>query len=91
MAECEWSVLEKQALGERVADEATLREGIALWSADRNNRSKGIDQQFKTSDARIKLGRLYPQITMCRTTSSRYTGSTDHFHGTQHRKGPDIQ
>jgi len=65
MAECELSVLEKQALGERVADEAILREGIAVWNADRNNRSKGIDWQFKTSDARIKLRRLYPQITMC--------------------------
>ena len=65
MAECALSVLEKQALGERVADEAILREGIAIWNADRNNRSKGIDGQFKTSDARIKLRRLYPQITMC--------------------------
>ena len=65
MAECELSGLEKQALGERVADEAIRREGIAVWNADRNHRSKGIDGQFKTSDARIKLRRLYPQITMC--------------------------
>lgn len=65
MAECELSVLEKQALGERVENEAMLREGIAVWNADRNTRSKGIDWQFKTSDARIRLRRLYPQITMC--------------------------
>jgi len=65
MAECELSVLEKQALGERVADEAIRREGIAVWNADRNHRSKGIDGQFKTRDARIRLRRLYPQITMC--------------------------
>jgi len=65
MAECELSVLEKQALGERVENEALLREGIAVWNADRNRRSKGIDWQFKTNDARIKLRRLYPQITMC--------------------------
>lgn len=65
MAECELSVLEKQALGERVENEAVLREGIAVWNADRNHRSKGIDWQFKTSDARIRLRRLYPQITMC--------------------------
>jgi transposase len=43
MAECELSVLEKQALGERVESEAVLRERIAVWNADRNNRSKGID------------------------------------------------
>lgn len=65
MAECELSVLEKQALGERVESEAVLRERVGLWNADRNSRSKGIDWQFKTSDARIKLRRLYPQITMC--------------------------
>lgn len=65
MAECELSVLEKQALGERVENETVLRERISVWNADRNARSKGIDWQFKTSDARIKLRRLYPQVTMC--------------------------
>ena len=64
MAECELSVLERQALGDRVESEAMLRERIAVWNADRNQRSKRIDWQFKTSDARIKLRRLYPQITM---------------------------
>lgn len=64
MAECELSVLEKQCLGERIGDEATLRERVSIWNADRNNRSKKIDWQFETADARIKLHRLYPQITM---------------------------
>ncbi len=64
MAECELSVLEKQCLGERVADEPTLRQSVSIWNADRNNRSKKIDWQFKTTDARIKLRRLYPQIQM---------------------------
>src|SRR5271170_4147810 len=65
MAECELSVLEKQALGERVGDETELRGRVNCWENDRNSRSKGIDWQFKTSDARIKLRRLYPQIQMC--------------------------
>lgn len=65
MAECELSVLEKQALGERVENETVLRDRINAWNADRNVRSKGIDWQFKTGDARIKLRRLYPQITTC--------------------------
>lgn len=65
MAECELSVLEKQCLGERVGDELTLRERIELWNADRNHRSKKIDWQFQTADARIKLRRLYPRITLC--------------------------
>ena len=64
MAECELSVLEKQCLGERIGDETTLREGVGIWNTDRNNRSKKIDWQFRTPDARIKLRRLYPQIRM---------------------------
>jgi len=65
MAECELSVLEKQALGERVGDETELRKRVNCWKDDRNNRSKRIDWQFRTADARIKLRRLYPQIQMC--------------------------
>ncbi|MCH8316707.1 MAG: transposase [Planctomycetes bacterium] len=64
MAECELSVLEKQCLGERVADQPTLRARIQLWNNDRNRRSKNIDWQFQTADARIKLRRLYPQTHM---------------------------
>lgn len=64
MAECELSVLEKQCLGERVADEVTLRARIQLRNSDRNRRSKTIDRQFQTADARIKLRRLYPQTHM---------------------------
>lgn len=64
MAECELSVLEKQCLGERVGDEATLRQRVAIWNTDRNHRTKKIDWQFKTPDARVKLRRLYPQIQM---------------------------
>ena len=64
MAECELSVLEKQCLGERIGDQASLRERVSIWNADRNNRSKKIDWQFETADARIKLRRLYPQIQM---------------------------
>lgn len=64
MAECELSVLEKQALGGRIGDETSLRKQIAAWESDRNNRFKGIEWQFRTADARIKLHRLYPKITL---------------------------
>ena len=64
MAECELSVLEKQCLSDRIPDEAALRERVSIWNADRNDRSKTIDWQFETADARIKLKRLYPQIHM---------------------------
>lgn len=62
MAECELSVLEKQALGERVGSESELRERVAAWESNRNTSFRGIDWQLRTPDARIKLRRLYPQI-----------------------------
>lgn len=65
MAECELSVLEKQTLGDRVENKTVLRDRVAVWNDDRNNRCKGIDWQFTTRNARIKLRRLYPQIIMC--------------------------
>jgi len=64
MAECELSVLEKQCLGERIADAATLQARIQVWNSHRNSRSKNIDWQFRTANARIKLRRLYPQTEM---------------------------
>jgi transposase len=64
MAECELSVMEKQALGERVSNEGELRERVTVWGSDRNHRFKGIDWQFRTADARIKLHRLYPKILL---------------------------
>ena len=62
MAECELSVLEKQCLNDRIGDETTLRQRVAAWNQDRNHRSRKIDWQFETAEARIKLRRLYPQI-----------------------------
>lgn len=62
MAECELSSLERQALGARVASESDLRDRVTAWEQHRNTAFRGIDWQFRTSDARIKLRRLYPQI-----------------------------
>ena len=64
MAECELSVLEKQCLGERIGDQGTLRVRVHVWNGDRNHRSKKIDWQFRTTNARIKLRRLYPHFQM---------------------------
>ena len=35
---------------------------VAAWEMDRNNATNTIDWQFTTSDARIKLKRLYPKL-----------------------------
>jgi len=62
MAEIELSVLKGQCLNRRIAEISVMRSEVATWKNDRNNMSKAIDWQFKTSDARIKLKRLYPKL-----------------------------
>ncbi len=62
MAEIEFSVMEKQALKGRIPDDKALAKRVNAWGSDRNQRSKRINWQFTTDDARIKLRRLYPQI-----------------------------
>ena len=64
MAECELSVLAAQCLGDRrIADIDSLNAELVAWHTRRNQSQKGIDWQFTTDDARVKLRRLYPIIT----------------------------
>lgn len=62
IAEIELSALTQQCLDERIPDIEKLREKTKAWSGNRNHIQKGVDWQFTTEDARIKLKRLYPQI-----------------------------
>lgn len=62
MAEIELSVLQRQCLDRRLGTRATLEHEVAAWVAARNTAVTGIDWHFTTSDARIKLKRLYPLI-----------------------------
>jgi len=62
MAEIEFSNLSRQCLSRRIADKETLVEEINLWQEERNLSAAGVDWQFTTKDARIKLKRLYPII-----------------------------
>ena len=62
MAEIELSALSKQGLSERIPGMVTLSQVTTAWTMQRNERQKGVDWQFTTADARIKLKRLYPQF-----------------------------
>jgi DDE superfamily endonuclease len=62
IAEIELSALTLQCLDRRLPDIATLSEETTQWEQRRNASHKGVDWQFSTHDARIKLRRLYPQI-----------------------------
>lgn len=60
MAEIELSVLQRQCLDRRIADEATLKQEIEAWEEQRNESRATIDWRFSVTDAREKLKRLYP-------------------------------
>ena len=62
MAESELSVLSSQCLDRRIPDKQTLIEEVHAWEANRNKHHTKADWQFTTTDARVKLKRLYPTI-----------------------------
>jgi DDE superfamily endonuclease len=62
IAEIELSVLTMQCLDRRLPAMETLTKETQQWEQRRNESQKGVDWQFSTLDARIKLKRLYPQI-----------------------------
>ncbi|MFW6106688.1 MAG: IS630 family transposase [bacterium] len=64
IAECEVSVLSRQCLHGRTPDIQMLSSKVRAWDTDRNNRQCGVDWQFTTEDARIKLKKLYPSLQM---------------------------
>ena len=63
IAEIELSALGRQCIaGNRIPDLETLRSLLKPWAVAKNNAQKGVDWQFTTEDARIKLRHLYPII-----------------------------
>ena len=63
VAECELSSLAAQCLGSRRIDDIMLLNlELKAWHTRRNHSQKGVDWQFTTADARIKLKKLYPEI-----------------------------
>jgi hypothetical protein len=64
VAECELSVVARQCLDRRIPDIETLRREVAAWERARNVAAVGVDWQFTTADARVKLKRLYPLVQL---------------------------
>ena len=60
MAEIELNVLNRQCLSRRMESIELLRSEANAWQSQRNTKGARIDWQFTTSNARIKLKRLYP-------------------------------
>lgn len=60
VAEIEFRVLSGQCLDRRIPDLHTLDREVTAWQDARNAQAVGVDWQFTTTDARVKLKRLYP-------------------------------
>lgn len=57
----ELSVLSRQCLDRRIATKQDLVSEVLAWEEERNSSTVGVDWQFTTADARVKLKRLYPE------------------------------
>jgi len=63
MVEIELSILCEQCLDDRIPDEQTLRREVEAWERARNEQRATVNWRFSPSDARVKLARLYPNIS----------------------------
>ena len=61
MAAIEWSVLTRD-LPARRGDRAALEQHICAWEPRRNRTGSKADWPFTTTEARVKLSKLYPTI-----------------------------
>lgn len=59
MAEIEISIMERQCLGRRLMDQATVRREVTAWQCHRNAERRGIEWTFTRQDADRRLGRHY--------------------------------
>lgn len=63
MVEIELSILCEQYLDDRIPDGETLRRKVGAWETARNEQRATVNWRFSTSDARVKLERLYPSLS----------------------------
>lgn len=64
IAEIELNVLSRQCLNRRIDNLEVVKSEVHAWQEYRNNRDSVVDWRFTTSDARIKLKKLYPNFNM---------------------------
>ena len=62
IAEIEIGVLSRQCLSRYIPTRAKMRSEVAAWQQKRNQAKVTVNWQFTTTDARIKLRKLYPEI-----------------------------
>jgi len=63
MAEIELSHLSRQCLAQRIAEKDTVLTQVQAWTHSRNAKQAKAKWQFTTTDARVKLRKLYPNVS----------------------------
>ena len=64
MAEIEIGVLSRQCLCRPFDNFESVREQVSAWQCQRNAACSSVSWHFSSSDARIKLKKLYPAISI---------------------------
>ena len=62
MAEIELNVLIGQCLNRRMGSLEEVEKAVSAWQTRRDNLNAKVNWQFTTTDARVKLRRLYPTL-----------------------------
>ena len=62
MAEIELHTLNAQCLNRNIATIKEMKSEVAAWQEHRNKQLAKINWQFTTTDARVKLKKLYPSF-----------------------------
>jgi hypothetical protein len=62
VAEIELGVLSRQCLDRRIESAPQLTAELAAWQEQRNAEGGTVQWRFTTSDARVRLRHLYPQV-----------------------------
>jgi hypothetical protein len=70
MAEIELSALARQCLSRRIGTQEELVREVQAWQQGRNEEAITVNWRFTTTDARIKLKRLYPSLEKKKSPSS---------------------
>jgi hypothetical protein len=64
MAEIEIGVMNGQCLNRRIDSQQLVAEEVAAWEQRRNEEEAKIKWSFTVSDARVKLTKIYPSISI---------------------------
>ena len=78
IAECEFSVLQRQCLDRRIDCAEDLGREVNAWQELRNAIDSVVNWQFTTTDARVKLRRLYPEYLRQDSGQASPTRTTVH-------------